>query len=124
MDSVLRSGSLPHYTLFHGDHSPYYLDLDATRAFSDSAHEIHWPVGRALHLHDPQIVIKYKDHLHKQLEYHKIIKKHDALIAASESGEWSSTMMADYQNVDHQVMKAMNERLDHFTLSDMTGLPY
>lgn len=74
MDSVLRSGSLPHYSLFHGDHCPYYLDLDATRAFSDSAHEIYWPVGSALRLHDPQIVIKYKDHLHKQLEYHKIIK--------------------------------------------------
>ncbi len=40
LESVIRSGSLPLYSLFHGDHRPYYIDFDAILAFSDSAYEI------------------------------------------------------------------------------------
>jgi hypothetical protein len=41
--AVLHTGSLPLYSLFQGDHRPYYMDLDASIAFADNAHEISRP---------------------------------------------------------------------------------
>ncbi len=44
--AVLRSGSLPLYSLFQRDHQPYHIDFDAAIAFADNAHEISRPKGR------------------------------------------------------------------------------
>jgi hypothetical protein len=51
--AVQRSGSLPFYSLFQGDHRPYYIDFNAAIAFADNSYEIARPKGRGLQLHDP-----------------------------------------------------------------------
>jgi hypothetical protein len=61
--AVTHSGSLPLYSLFQGDHRPYYIDLDATVAFADNAYEICRPQGHGLQLCDPRIITKYIDSL-------------------------------------------------------------
>jgi hypothetical protein len=53
LPAVERSGSLPYYSMFQGDHRPYYLDLTASIVFADNTYEIACPKGRGLQLHDP-----------------------------------------------------------------------
>lgn len=57
-DAVLRTGSLPLYSLFQGEHRPSYIDFDAAIAFADNAYEIARPKGRGLQLKDPRVVAK------------------------------------------------------------------
>jgi len=84
--AVLRTGSLPYYSLFHGDHRPYYINQTAKKMFSDHTHEIHKPTGRALRLMDPRVFVKYRETLHNDLQYHKIHKKCESLQKASRDG--------------------------------------
>jgi hypothetical protein len=107
MGAVLCTGSLPLYSLMQGDHLPYYVDLDASTAFADSAYEIQRPVGRCLKLHDPRIVERYKDYLYEQISYHKILEKHEALKAISEAGKWTPEATALYQTLDGIITRVM-----------------
>jgi hypothetical protein len=90
-----------------GDHLPYYIDLDATVAFSDTTYEIHRPTGRGLRLHDPRIVERYRDHLYEQINYHKILEKHKTLKATSAAGTWTAETTALYQELDDIITRAM-----------------
>jgi hypothetical protein len=69
--AVLSSGSLPFYSIFQGDHRPYYIDISSIQMVSDHTHEIHKPAGRSLRLMDPRAITKYCEFLHKELQYQK-----------------------------------------------------
>jgi hypothetical protein len=73
--TILHFGSLPFYSLTHGDHLPYFLDLDAHLLFADKGHGVAPAHHRQLRLHDPCIITKYTDALHNQLAYHKVFDK-------------------------------------------------
>jgi hypothetical protein len=103
--AVLRSGSLPFYTLFHGDHRPYYIDYSAKRLFIDHTHEIHKPASRSLRLLDPRDIAKYKDTLYKQLAYHKVIDKVADLQLHSQNKSWTESQEDLYQNLDYTITK-------------------
>jgi hypothetical protein len=105
--AVLRSGSLPLYSLFQGDHRPYYIDLDATIAFEDNAYEISRPQGRGLQLKDPRIVTKYTSELYDQLSYHKIWEKEGQLKEAASSNTWTPYHTEQYQRVDTKITEIM-----------------
>ncbi len=93
--------------MFQSDHRPYYVDLDAKIAFADQAYEIARPKGRGLQLHDPRLVMKYKEQLYEQYEYHNIIKKVEQLITKSAEGSWSIYLSEEYQKVDKLITEAM-----------------
>ncbi len=105
--AVLRSGSLPYYSLFQGDHRPYYVDLDAAVAFADNAYEISRPHGRGLQLKDPRIVTKYTSTLYEQLSYHKIWDKEREFKQAANTQEWTSHHTEQYQRTDTIVTEVM-----------------
>ena len=107
MPAVLRTGSQPMYSLFHGDHRPYYIDLDAEIAFADMAYEIHRPTGRGIQLKDPRITEKYRLELLDQLSYHNIWEKHQQLQHAAETYTWSNTQTDQYEVVDTITTEAM-----------------
>ncbi len=104
---VLRTGSLPLYSLFQGDHRPYYIDLDATIAFEDSAYEISRPQGRGLQLKDSRIVTNYTTALYNQLEYHKIWEKETHIKEVVTSGKWTPHHTEQYQRIDTTITEIM-----------------
>ena len=73
----LRSGVLPLYSVFSGDHNAVYLDLDAALLFQDDTHPILPPCRRGLQLTDPRKVQAYNSEREKQVEYHKLMDKLD-----------------------------------------------
>jgi hypothetical protein len=107
LEAVERSGSLPLYSLFQGDHRPYYIDFNAAIAFADSAYEIARPKGRGLQLKDPRIVSKYREILHEQLTYHKIYEKLEFLMQHALDGTWSVELTEEYQRVDRLYTESM-----------------
>ena len=96
LPAVERSGSLPYYSMFQGDHRPYYLDLTASVVFADNTYEIACPKGRGLQLHDPRIVTKYKDALYEQLSYHKCHEKLQELQQCAQDNTWSEDLTIKY----------------------------
>ncbi len=106
-NAVLRTGSLPLYSLFQGDHRPYYVDFDAAIAFADNAYEISRPRGRGLQLKDPRVVAKYVETLNDQLSYHNLKEKVYTLQEAAEDLHWTATLTDEYQNTDTLITEAM-----------------
>lgn len=52
--AALRSGVLPLYGIFQGDHNACYLDLDSKALFGDDTHQIMPPSLCGLRLLDPE----------------------------------------------------------------------
>jgi hypothetical protein len=100
VESVQSSGSLPLYSLFQGDHRPYYIDLTAAIAFADNAYEIARPKGRGLQLHDPRIVAKYNEIINEQAAYHKLTDKAANFQDTSSTGTWTDNTTEAYQRAD------------------------
>jgi hypothetical protein len=96
-DAVLRTGSLPLYSLFQGDHWPYYIDLDAAIAFADNTYEISRPKGRGLQLKDPRVVTKYIEAFHDQCTYHKSTEKVSNLQTSAADLQWNEDLTETYQ---------------------------
>lgn len=71
----LRSGVLPLYSIFQGDHNACYLDLDSVMVFGDETHPIMPPTHRGLQLTDPHKVDAYIRQAEFQMDYHKIEEK-------------------------------------------------
>ncbi len=107
LDAVQSSGSLPLYSLFQGDHRPYYIDLTAAIAFADNAYEIARPKGRGLQLHDPRIVSKYNEILTEQAAYHKLIDKALHFQETSDEGTWNESTTESYQRTDTLASETM-----------------
>jgi hypothetical protein len=105
--AVLKTGSLPLYSLFQGDHRPYYIDLDAKIAFADNAFEISRPKGRGLQLKDPCIIAKYTEALNDQLAYHKLKEKIYTLQEAADDLQWTAILTDEYQKDDTLITEAM-----------------
>ena len=87
--TVQKSGILPYHSIFQSDHRPCYIDIDANALFSESTVPIVPPCLRQLQLLDPRKVSKYKESVHKQLEYHNIIGKYRTLKDTAESADWA-----------------------------------
>jgi exonuclease III len=98
--SVIRSGILPYNSLFYSDHRPCYIDIDAQLLFQEDTHAIQPPCQRGLQLTDPRIVANYNNHLHEQIEYHKIVDKYRNLMEQAESNTWSLIHEDNYEKVD------------------------
>jgi hypothetical protein len=105
--ALLHSGSLPFYSVFHGDHHPYYIDFDSKLLLSDSTFEIHRPSQRALSLRDPRLIKKYRDSLHDKFAKHNIQVKCDTLQQASTDGTWTHQDEAIYHKLDKTITQAM-----------------
>jgi len=74
LPAVINSGSLPHHSILHGDHHPYFLDFDSTLLFSDPTYEIATPPTRQLRLQDPRVIQRYREVLHDQFKIHEVEK--------------------------------------------------
>jgi hypothetical protein len=98
--TIQKSGILPYHSIFQSDHRPCYIDIDANALFSESTIPIVSPCLRQLQLLDPRKVSKYKESVHKQLEYHNIIDKYRALKDTAESADWADHDTGDYEKVD------------------------
>jgi hypothetical protein len=106
-EAVMRTGSLPLYSLFQGDHRPYYIDFDAKIAFADNTYEISRPKGRGLQLKDPRVVSKYTDILHDQCLYHKVTEKISTLQTIATTSQWTDDLTETYQRTDQLDSEAM-----------------
>ena len=65
------------------------------------------PSYRRLQLQDPRLRNEYRDHLHKQLTYHKVYDKVQALQEASENSKWTTEETLAYQIVDKLITESM-----------------
>ncbi len=92
-----RSGILPLYSVFLGDHNACYVDIDAALLFTDSTYQIAPPLRRGLQLHDPRKVTAYNKELIDQLKYHKIFHKVDDIYEISGTGTWTSQHIDLYE---------------------------
>jgi hypothetical protein len=105
--SLLRSGSLPYYSLLHGDHRPYFLDLNSKLLFSDPTVEISRPIYRTLRLLDPRLSDKYREALHAELSLHRVFEKCEELRKFSIQGTRSAHHEAIYHQLDDTITKSM-----------------
>ncbi len=100
LTSVLKSGILPYNSIFHSDHRACYIDIDPELLFKSQTYGIETPRRRGLQLSDPRKVSKYKNTLHDQLEYHKIVNKYRDPHYLAELGEWKGEYEVDYEKVN------------------------
>ena len=103
--SVLRSGLTPFHSLFGGDHRGVYVDFSASLLFKSNTYEIARPQGRGLQLKDPRKVSAYISALHKQLKYHKVIRKHEKL-SEIPVGDWTPSDTIKYERLDTIVVQS------------------
>jgi hypothetical protein len=106
-NSVIGSGILPYNTIFHGDHRPCFLDFDADQLFAGDTPPLAPPCCRSLQLHDPRLVTKYKEVLHHQLEYHRILDRVQELEKAAQQNSWMPQHTQDYEDLDTIITKSM-----------------
>ncbi len=107
-----RSGILPLYSVFLGDHNASYVDIDATLLFTDSTYQIAPSVHRGLQLQDPRKVTSYNTALIEQLEYHKIFDKVDDIYEKSDTGRWTRTYTDIYEKIDTIITESMRHTDD------------
>ncbi len=98
--TVIRSGTLPYYSIFQGDHRPCFIDLDATELFQEKTHPLATIQQRGLQLSDPSIMTKYKKILKDQLEYHNIEQKKEHMRKTVREGSWSEDEVSIYETID------------------------
>jgi hypothetical protein len=73
--AAIRSGVIPLYGIFQGDHNACFLDLDSKILFRDDTQPIMSPSQRGLKLLDPRKVDAYIRKLACQVEYHNVMDK-------------------------------------------------
>jgi len=105
--AVLQSGCLSFYSIMRSDHRGYFLDLSSTALFAENAHDISRLSFRRLRLQDPRLTKKYIETLHIQLQHHSILQKVNDLLSAANSGTWTPTQTAAFQNVDMIITQAI-----------------
>ena len=102
---VIRSGLTPFHTFFGGDHRGVFVDFSASMLFQSNTYELARPQGRGLQLTDPRKVASYISALHKQLSYHKVIRKHE-LLSQIPVGEWTNVDTVKYERLDKMVVQS------------------
>ncbi len=107
LPSLQRSGVLPLYSIFMGDHCPCYVDLDSTVLFSDPTHPIAHHTHRGIQLLDPRKVDKYIDTLLQQLDYHKVFNKLDDMDSTLEANQWCPHSTQGYSTTDVVISDSM-----------------
>jgi hypothetical protein len=105
--SVQKSGILPFHSVFCSDHSPCYIDIDATMLFNELTSPIAPLCQRQLQLTDPRSVSKYIDNAHKQIEYHNIADKYRELCNKLEEDAWSDSDINKYEQIDRLNSESM-----------------
>jgi hypothetical protein len=106
-DAVIRSGILPYNSIFSGDHRPCFIDLDADKLFARSTPPLAPTCQRSLQLADPRRTTKYRESLHQQLTYHKVIEKCQSLLEAADRNTWTSEHLDQYEKLDRTITEAM-----------------
>jgi hypothetical protein len=107
LPAVLRSGILPYDSVFISDHRPCYIDLDASTLFRDKVPNIEAASRRGLQLQDPRIVQSYQEHLRKQLDYHNISQKIDALYKQASEVPNDPSIPLRYEKIDRILTESM-----------------
>jgi hypothetical protein len=104
--SVLRSGILTYNAMFPGDHRTCYLDYDANLLFTNTS-----PLAprcqRGLQLLDPRKIDKYKEALHRQLQYHNVPEKWSALMTIALNKIWTDKHSEEYEKIDTLITESM-----------------
>lgn len=75
--------------------------------FADPAYEISPQSQHWLQHQDPRLVDQYKSHLHKQLEYHKVMDKPQQLQEHAFNSTWTNSHTEEYYKLDVLVTEAM-----------------
>jgi hypothetical protein len=107
LPAVHKSGVLPLYSIFSGDHIPCYIDIDSNMLFGDQTHPLAPLPQRGLQLHDPRKVDAYNNSLLEQLEYHKIFDKLDLFESIIKSKQWNHYWITEWEEVDKIITECM-----------------
>jgi hypothetical protein len=107
LPSILRSGVMAHQSLTRGDHLPYYIDLEASKLFSDPAYNIEPATVRKLRLQDPRVVKKYRSALHDRLESHDVFNRLEMLQDKLTKHEWTANCIDEYEKLDATITESM-----------------
>jgi hypothetical protein len=105
--SILHSGVLHLYSVFHGDHNAVYLYLDSQILFAEDTCPIEHPRHCGLQLKDPRKVDACITFLHKQLQYHKVLEKLQDLDTIVTKGTWTDEDTTQYEKLDTIVTESM-----------------
>jgi len=105
--AVIRSDILPFNAIFSGDHRPCFLDFDSESLFSELISPFAPPCQRSLQLPDPCKVVKYKEVLHEQLQYHNIPDKLKVLSEAAANKHWMEDCTKQYEVLDTLITQSM-----------------
>jgi len=98
---------MAHQSLTRGDHLPYYIDLEASKLFSDPAYNIEPATVRKLRLQDPRVVKKYRSALHDRLESHDVFNRLEMLQDKLTKHEWTANCIDEYEKLDATITESM-----------------
>jgi len=107
LPAVQRSGILPYDSVFISDHRPTYVDFDPSILFRDITSNIALASRRGLQVQDPRIISSYHEHLRKQLDYHNLPAKIQALQDAASSTTPSPDLSTQYDMIDRLLTESM-----------------
>lgn len=108
--AALRSGVLPLYGVFQGDHNACFLDLDSKLLFG-ATHIILPPAICGLRLLDPRKVGTYINRLIEQADYHKVMEKIEANEDSLATNSWANENQILYEKMDKVISESMAEKL-------------
>jgi hypothetical protein len=103
----LRSGVLPLYSIFQGDHNACYLDIDSVLLFGDSTNPIAPPTRRGLQLTDPRKVEAYIKQAEFQMDYHRIEEKIELIESLNTASSRSPHQQVLYEKLDKVISESM-----------------
>lgn len=106
-DIAVRSGILPYYCIFPGDHRACFLDLDTTGLFAGSTAPLAPPCQCSLHFFDPRKVSKYKFSIYNQLQYHKVVEKCSDVVEVASKNQWTPVHTDQYECLDSIITQTM-----------------
>jgi len=106
-NAITSSGCLSFHSVFNTNHRAQFLDFDSMALFADPAYEISPQSQHRLQHQDPRLVDQYKSHLHKQLEYHKVMDKPQQLQEHASNSTWTNSHTEEYYKLDVLVTEAM-----------------
>jgi hypothetical protein len=107
LSAVQRSGVLPLYSIYMGDHTPCYIDFNASSLFGEDTQQLQPPQLRGLQLRDPRKVDDYITFRCKQVEYHKLEEKIHTLNTIADSGKWTPSLTLEYEKIDKLLGESM-----------------
>jgi hypothetical protein len=107
LPAITISGVLPHYSVFHSDHRPYFVDFDAQKLFGSPAYDVVQAQVRTLCLRDPRVLSKYLSSLHSQLDSDNMFPRLEALKSVASSLQWTTEHNSQYEELDQTITESM-----------------